>query len=274
MIQRRYWILTRCFPLPLSLHQVDHEAKAALLNPKREKMTEIHKKPYQHIKPMDTQQICSCHSCLFAWNNLCIVLDFAHFQKTCILQREPIPMIPRGTNPEWNLHLTEAHAAIVEHAMRSPLCYASILEKHLNSIVSMLSRQVKHTPHIPVHRHGKAVIIPTTRPVVQPNRLYQLTDLDVEAGTDEFLQRQGDPSYQMPFHRDNYYNQSMNAYVPNRKWSKEEQRWIYYAAGGHGRDLAWAKAWFGGGGQRPPPPPHQVDQEAFIASFKAAMTTT
>ena len=33
----------------------------------------------------------------------------------------------------------------------------------------------------------------------------------------------------------------MIAYVPNRKWSKEQQRWLYYAAGAHERDLAWVK---------------------------------
>jgi len=173
-------------------------------------------------------------------------------------------MLARGTNPEWNVRLTEAHAAVVENAMRSPLCYAAILEKHLGSITSTLLRTVR-LPHAPLHRHNTKIVMPAE--ITHPKRLYTLTESDVKTGTDEFLERQGDPSYQMPFHRDNYYNQSMSAYVPNRKWSKEEQRWIYYAAGGHERDLAWTRAWFA------PKRSDGVDEQAFIASFKAAMTT-
>jgi len=266
MVQRRYWVLSRCFPLPVPLHDVDEEARSALLNPRREKVTEIHMKPYQHIRPMDVQKICSCHSCLFAWNNLCIVLDLAHFQDY-LNTREPIPMIPRGTNSEWNMVLTGRNAMIVEHALSSLLCYAAILEKHLNSIVGTLLRSVRFPPPAPKHRHMMGAAKPAK--TVHPNRLYHLMESDAATGTDEFLERQGDPSYQMPFHRDNYYNRNMDAYVPNRKWSKEEKGWMYYAAGGHERDLALAKRWFA---PKPPSPP-EADHEAFIASFRATTTT-
>ena len=74
---------------------------------------------------------------------------------------------------------------------------------------------------------------------MHPVRLYEVTEVDAAAEDDAFLERDGRPSYEVPFHRDNYY--SLLAYVPNRKWSKEQQRWIYYAAGAHERDLAWIK---------------------------------
>jgi hypothetical protein len=32
--------------------------------------------------------------------------------------------------------------------------------------------------------------------------------------------------------------------VPNRKWSKEQERWLYYADGLHERDLQWVKERF------------------------------
>ncbi|KAK0947395.1 hypothetical protein LTS01_026032, partial [Friedmanniomyces endolithicus] len=102
------------------LDEVDEATQPALLNPRREKMTDIHKKPYQHIRPMNTSQLCSCPTCLVAWNNLNIILDFGHFQ-THLNRREPIPMIPRGTAPEWNKELIEKHAQIVEKAIESPL---------------------------------------------------------------------------------------------------------------------------------------------------------
>jgi hypothetical protein len=41
---------------------------------------------------------------------------------------------------------------------------------------------------------------------------------------------------------DNYY--SLAAYVPNRKWSRENQKWLYYADGLHERDLVWVKERF------------------------------
>lgn len=259
ILDRRYWVLRQCFPLPCHFDELDEPTKRALLNPRRERATEIHKKPYQHIKSLDPQKICSCPSCLLAWNNLNIVLDFAHFQKN-LDHREPIPMIPRGTQPEWNVQLIESHAQIVERAMSSPLCYAAILQKHLASISGTILRQVRFPPHMPKHRHTKMIFAKT----VHPNRLYRVTEKDAEDETDEFLERDGRPSFEIPFHRDNYY--SLLAYVPNRKWDKEQHKWMYYGGLGHERDLEWTRRWY------LPKPEQSGGQEAFIAAFRAATT--
>ncbi|KAK3677320.1 hypothetical protein LTR78_002858 [Recurvomyces mirabilis] len=256
IMDRRYWVLRQCFPLPTHLSQVDEESQTALRNPRREKMTEIHKKPYQHIRAVDSTVICSCPSCLLAWNNLNVILDFWHSQQN-LNMREPIPMIPRGMFPKWNLELIEKHARIVDRAMFSPLTYATIVEKHLESTIGTLLRQVRFPPHLPMHRHNKAAMPKTVHPV----RLYHVTEKDAD-GTDEFLERDGKPSYEFPFSRDNYY--SLLAYVPNRKWDKEKYEWVYFAKGGHERDLEWARRWF---------LPQEVpssSQEALAASFQAA----
>ena len=253
VIARRYWVLSQSFPLPVYLRDVDELTQAALLHPRRELATDVHKKPYQHVRPMDVRVVCCCHSCLFAWNNLCIVLDFAHFQKN-LDEREPIPMIPRGTAPAWNVDLIERNATIVERAMASPLVYAAVLSKHLASISGTLLRAIRFPPTAPKHRHTdhKSTAIPALPPypttfpkTVHPKRLYNLSEDTDDIESDEFLERQGDASYQLPFHRDNYYNSGMYAYVPNRKWSKNDSRWIYYATGGHERDLEWTRRWYG-----------------------------
>jgi hypothetical protein len=49
----------------------------------------------------------------------------------------------------------------------------------------------------------------------------------------------GPHSYEFPWQRDNYYN--ILTYIPNRKWSKENGRWMYYSEGLHERDLQWVK---------------------------------
>lgn len=237
IIERRYWVLRRCFPLPVALEDVDETSRVALLNPRWQERTGINKKPYSHIKALDAEQICSCPSCLLAWNNVNVALDFAHFQWN-LNNREPIPMIPRGHNPEWNQQLIADHARVVEMAMSRPLAYAAILEKHLNSIFGTLLRVNRFPTKVPIHRHNKPT---ATAPVklVQLAKPYEITEKDAATEEDTFLERQGRPSYEMPFHRDNYYN--LLAYVPNRKWSGEEQRWLYYASGAHDRDLAWVK---------------------------------
>lgn len=223
IVQRRYWVLSQCFPLPVAFEDVESSAHPALLSERRQEMLEIHKKPYQHVKGIDRLQICTCINCVFAWNNLCLILDLSHWQKS-LDDREPIPMIPRGTSPEWNKKLLDRNAAVVETAMVRRLCYASILEKHLRTTVATINRTVR----------GKKT--------VHPNRLYHLNPAEAAKGTDEFLERSGPPSYEFPWHRDNYYG--LEAYITNRKWSKEKGRWLYYAEGLHERDLQWVKERF------------------------------
>jgi len=98
IIGRRYWVLSRCFPLPLSLDNVDSSARSALLSDARQHTIQTHKKPYQHVRSVEPLKICTCMSCVMAWINLCTILDLSHWQKN-LNKREPIPMIPRGTTP-------------------------------------------------------------------------------------------------------------------------------------------------------------------------------
>ncbi|KAF2230656.1 hypothetical protein EV356DRAFT_508439 [Viridothelium virens] len=213
----RYSVLIRCFPLPKPLDEVNRDDHPALLNERRQELLNIHKKPYQHIRHPDPQAICTCLTCIFAWNNLCLLVDFAHWQGN-LDRGDPLPIIPRGRNPEWNYQLVAANGVVVEKAMQSQLWYAHILEQHLNSITRAITR------------------LSTARRKKPP---YQMSSQDVVSETDSFLQRSGPPSYDMPWHRDNYY--MLEAYLPNRRWDKEEQRWFYYPDTQHDRDLEWVR---------------------------------
>ncbi|KAK5946293.1 hypothetical protein PMZ80_000435 [Knufia obscura] len=225
IISRRYWTLYRCFPLPVSFQNVPEEFHSGLLSEKRQELLNIHRKSYhQHIQMIDPREVCTCMTCVFAWNNLCLLIDLHHWQHN-LANREPIPMIPRGTHPEWNQELLMKNAEIVRLAMRRPLYYAAILEQHLSTITGTILRFSKWKK-----KGAKA----------QP-RLYNMTDQDVDAGTDEFLESKGPPSYDFPYHRDNYY--SLEAYLPNRKFGADG-RWHYYALPPtqHERDLEWVRS--------------------------------
>jgi hypothetical protein len=180
-------------------------------------------------------------SCVLAWNNLCIILDLAHWQGN-FDNREPLPIIPRGRNPEWNIDLLEKNAEIVTKAMHSPLAHARILQTHLDVTTRTILRTEKY------RRKGDNDKPNTKDKTVPPQprkpRLYHLTDDEAAAGTDEYLERSGPPSYQPIYMRDNYY--SVEAFVPNRKWDKDEQRWHYYSKWPkpHENDLAWLVARF------------------------------
>ena len=246
IIRRRYWVLARCFPLPVAFEQVDPSARSALLSVRRQDMIQIHKKPYQHIKGIDPLRICTCINCVFAWNNLNMVLDLSHWQKN-LNEREPIPMIARGTTPQWNVDMLEKHAAVAMKAMESMICYARILEKHLRTTIQTISRTIR----------GKKTM--------HPKRLYHLTPQDAAKETDELLERSGPPSLELPWHRDNYYD--LEAYVPNRKWSKEQERWLYYSEGLHEKDLQWVKERFSTPEPRPERP-KLASLDEFIEEFR------
>ena len=225
---RRYWALRQCFPLPVLLDQVPASARPVLLSQQWQDRLKIHKNPYQHIRQIDPEVVCTCMSCLLAWNNLNIVLDLAHWQPN-FENREPLPVIPRGRNPDWNIRLLEQHAEIVMKAIYSPLAHARILQTHLNVTTRTIIRSAKW------RKKGEKITTPKPR-------LYHLTDAEVEAGRDEYLERSGPPSYQPIYMRDNYY--SVEAFVPNRKWDKEAHRWQYYSKWPkpHENDLAWLVA--------------------------------
>jgi hypothetical protein len=230
LIKTRYSILAKCFPLPVPFQTIDPSYHSALLSPKRQDLLAIHKKPYTHIKPLDPLAICTCMTCVFAWNNLCTILDLAHWQGA-LDARVPITMIPRGASPPWNQELIETSAARVEAAMKSPLVYTALLALHLDTTTRTILRRSKY---IKTSQGG---------PVLAQHRPYQLSLAEAARGSDEFLARKGLPSYEFPFHRDNYYN--LEAYVPNRKWSSEEGCWKYYAGAQHARDLEWVRDRFG-----------------------------
>lgn len=64
---------------------------------------------------------------------------------------------------------------------------------------------------------------------------------DAARETDDFLERSGPPSLDFPFHRDNYY--MLEAYLPNRGWSTEQQRWMYVPESQHDMDVLFVVRW-------------------------------
>ena len=223
VIERRYAVLAKCFVLPRLLNTVDEEGRLALGDVKRQAThlhIHIHKKPYQHISVPDADVVCTCLTCMLAWNNLCLVVDFAHWQIN-LDGGEPIPMIPRGKLPEWNRLRLEVNKGVVEKAIYSPLFYAAILEAHLKSTVGSIKR----------HGENKG----------NKRRRFRMDVEDVRAESDGFLERSGPPSLDFPFHRDNYY--MLEAYLPNRGWNKEAEEWRYMPASQHERDVEFVKIW-------------------------------
>lgn len=221
IIDFRYPVLARCFPLPVELDKVNAADHGALLHERRQQMLQMHKKPYQHVQPIDPLKLCTCLTCVLAWNNLCLILDFNHYQGH-LDKSEPLPVIPRGRLPEWNQEHKVRKAAIVETAIREPLWYARILQAHLDSTTRSI---VRHS-----RARGK---------VAGKTPLFQLTAADVSSGTDAFAERSGPPSYEFPYHRDNYY--LLEAYLPNRRWDKEQRKWFYYPNNQHLMDLEFVK---------------------------------
>ncbi|PVH75181.1 hypothetical protein DL98DRAFT_14702 [Cadophora sp. DSE1049] len=220
IVAKRYVVLSQCFPLPVLLENVDKEIHPAMLSDERQAVMNIHKRPYQHIKPPDQHLICTCLTCMLAWNNLNLVVDFSHWQKN-LDEGEPIPMIARGKNPTWNQKLTVANAGVVEKALRSTLWYARILESHLRSTIGSIRR----------HGNNKG----------NKRRRFLMSADDAKAEMDLFLERSGPPSMDFPFHRDNYY--MLEAYLPNRGWNAEASEWRYMPASQHDRDLEFVKSW-------------------------------
>ena len=220
IIARRYAVLSKCFRSPVLLEKVDKDAHPALLSEERQTMMGIHKRPYQHIQGPDQCTICTCLTCMLSWNNLNLVVDFAHWQNN-LNQGEPIPMIPRGKYPQWNQSLVQENAEVVRKALHSLLWYARILECHLKTTIGS------------IHRHGNNK--------GNKRRRFRMTQEDARAETDVFLERGGPPSLDFPFHRDNYY--MLEAYLPNRGWNAEMAEWKYMPALQHERDVEFVKAW-------------------------------
>lgn len=229
----RYSCLEKCMRPPVLICDVDDVYRDALQDQGRLRGHEIRRRPYyQHIKPPDPAVVCTCMTCVFRWNVLCLAVDFAHWQDRLDrlnADKEPLPTVPRGREPEWNAKLLDAHAAVVEKAMRpaasgaceAALWHAAILEAHLNSTVRAIRRNIAYE--------------------YNTRDRFRMTAEDAASGTDEFLQRKGQPTLDFPYQRDNYY--FLEAYLPNRGWLSEEGRWGYMPAEQHDKDLEQLSKW-------------------------------
>ncbi len=212
IIQHRYSCLEKCFRLPALVPDADPEVHEALL-------ANAPQQYYQHIQCPDPT-VCTCLSCLNRWNCLCVAVDFHHWQDH-LEKGQPINVIPRGTHPEWNRKLVARNAKMVMDAIASPLTYAAILERHLHSIT------------LSIRRHGQNKYNKRLR--------FRMTDEDVRAGTDAFLERSGPQALEFPYHRDNYY--LLEAFLPNRSSINERSQWVYMPADQHEKDVKIAVMW-------------------------------
>jgi len=183
IIRQRYTILVQCFPLPKLLANLEPSIQPLLVGEWWQSKLEIHKK-YQHVQRPNERFVCSCLTCLMAWNNLGVALDFAHWQHN-LDTGEPVAMIPRGQSPEWNEELLRRHASIATAALGNSLWHARILEMHLDSTVRSIKRQAKNKGNKRKH--------------------VEMTEDDEALGTDTFLTKPGPPSVEFIFRRDNYY---------------------------------------------------------------------
>ncbi|KAJ8130196.1 hypothetical protein O1611_g3435 [Lasiodiplodia mahajangana] len=216
----RYSCLEKCFRLPVLLANIDPAIHPLLQIPERQEIMTIHKKPYQHIRSPEPTEVCTCLTCTLRWSALAVIVDFAHWQEH-LDKGEPIPIIPRGKSAQWNQIMIAAHAEIVRKALYSPLWHARLLEVHLESTTRSISRNAANKGN--------------------KRRRFRMTEKDVNSGTDAFLARSGPPSFDIPYHRDNYY--LLETFMPNRSWSNDLFRWLYVPAEQHDRDIEFVVLW-------------------------------
>ncbi|KAK0634244.1 glycoside hydrolase superfamily [Bombardia bombarda] len=216
VIRLRYACLAKCFCRPHLLENLDSLARATLLVPNRRAIYATNRKrPFQHIPAPDIDVTCSCLSCNFRWSCLCVAVDFAHWQDH-LDKGEPIPVIARGSTPQWNADLVALHAEVVLKSMSSMLWYTRILEAHLDSTMRSILRHSQN---------------PSNR---RPRFLMTLDD-DVRPGIGAFLEKKGPATVDIPFIRDNYY--MLEAFMPNRSWIDERGEWAYVPENQHDKDL-------------------------------------
>ncbi|KAI0003515.1 hypothetical protein F4779DRAFT_96068 [Xylariaceae sp. FL0662B] len=220
VVRWRYVCLEKCFRLPVLMEHINEAIHPSLQCAERQELLTIHKKPYQHVLAPDPAETCTCLTCMLRWSALCLIVDFARWQQN-LDKGEPIPIIPRGRSPEWNQNLIVSNAAVVRKALRSPLWHARLLEAHLDSTSRSISR----------HAANKG----------NKRRRFRMSREEMESGTDLFLERSGPPSFDFPFHRDNYY--MLEAYLPNRGWSAELGRWLYLPDEQHDKDVEFVVRW-------------------------------
>lgn len=220
IIDHRFTNLARSFPRPKRLAEVDEKYHSALQSELRQQKLQIHRRPYQHIQSHEPNKLCSCLTCVLLWNNLCLIVDFHHWQARLDDRsiKQPITPIPRGENPEWNTKLVYRNSLIVRRALKDSLWYARILEAHLDTIVRTMRRWQRY-------------------PRDQSKPDYKMTKEEAASGIDAFLGRRGQQTIEFPYRRDVYFH--LEAYMPNRRWDHEKQAWRYVYAGSHERDCEW-----------------------------------
>ena len=184
IITQRYSILSQCFPTPRLLSEIDPSIQSLLVEPSRQASLSIHHKPYQHVQSPNPHLICSCITCVLTWNNLSLVLDFAHWQDN-LDRGVPIPIMPRGKSTEWNDWLIWRNAKMAEAALENSLWHARILELHLDSTRRAIRRHAKNKGNKRKH--------------------VDMTDAEAAAGTDAFLAKAGPLGLEFPYQRDEYY---------------------------------------------------------------------
>ncbi|KAF1980972.1 hypothetical protein K402DRAFT_398963 [Aulographum hederae CBS 113979] len=220
IVSWRYPILKKSFPRPVSLSSVSTTARAALHSPARQSNRK--QASYQHISPPHPYEVCTCMTCTFAWNNLNLILDFAHFQPK-LRSQQPIPIVARGQHPAWNTQLLGEHATVVRNAAHSPLAHARILQHHLRSTTLSVAHHAANASN--------------------RRRRFRMTAKDEKSETDHWLGRSGPPSTDFPWSRDHYY--MLEAWVPNRGWNGQEGRWMYLDEAMHSRDIEMLQHWMG-----------------------------
>ncbi|KAK8116846.1 uncharacterized protein PG998_005127 [Apiospora kogelbergensis] len=242
IVSWRYSCLAQCFRLPVLIRDMQHQHEqgsgsnsnseedgededidivSILQSSERQDRLGIHKRPYSHVPPPDPAEVCTCLTCVLRWSALCLIVDFAHWQKD-LDQGEPLPSWARNEPvPEWNRRLLARNADVQQSRKGSGgLWHARLLEAHLDSTTRANRR----------HAANKG----------NKRRRFQMTREDADAGTDAFLERNGPPTFDFPFHRDNYY--MLEAYLPNRAWIAEREKWMYVPATQHDYDIQQAEA--------------------------------
>lgn len=203
IVKLRYPILERCFPRPVLMQDIDPSAQPLLKSGDRFSISDPSYK-FQNIPSPEYAVHCTCLTCTGRWNALCAAVDFSRWQ-VHLDMGEPIPTVPRGTNPPWNETMLAWNRRVVLNSLTSPLWYARILETHLDSTMRSIRR----------HSRNKA----DQRPH------FRLTDADMRAGTDAFLDLEGPPTVEYPYSREVYY--MLEAFLPARSWAAEKKEWLY-----------------------------------------------
>ncbi|KAJ2984039.1 hypothetical protein NUW58_g6148 [Xylaria curta] len=215
VLNLRYSFLKECFLLPVLVTTLDSSVRDVLLSPERYEYTRTDKQIYQHVKRPEPTETCTCLTCVHRWYALSILVDFAHWQEHLDKPYCGLPWVPGGGFRTWNDDMLDDHAAVVRKALYSPLWYACLMETHLTSTTRSIRRQAV--------KKGNG------------RREFEMTEDDVNSGTDDFLNRAGPSSLNLPASREFYYE--LAYFLPTRYWGWRLSRWLYIPATQHDQDI-------------------------------------